>query len=100
MDSHHQNRDTAAQLEYLRQEVIKTDEQILQLISARLKTTQQIGQIKKAKGWPIRNSEVEKQLKEHYLKMAHQYGLHSRLCLRLHQLLVEESRAAQKTIKG
>ena len=83
----------------LRQDVFECDQQILLLIAKRLDITRQIGQLKQQLQQPIKNPAVETKIKQHYAKLAHQYGICPKLALRLHRLLLRESRKAQRMQK-
>lgn len=84
------------QLEALRRQVLQCDEQIITSLAARLRIIEHIGELKGHLNEPIRNRVVENQLKRHCLKLAQQHGLSTTFAMRLHQLLLQESRRIQR----
>jgi len=57
-----------------------------------------MGEIKVSKGIPVENMQVEKELKTKVLEQCRKHGLDESFCLRLLQLLLEESKRVQRNV--
>ena len=86
-------------LDKLREEIDKIDEQIIELISQRLKLSGDIGTIKSKISKPIIDKEREADLNTRMHNLCRQKGLNSELVLKIWQLILNESYRAQNVDK-
>jgi chorismate mutase/prephenate dehydrogenase len=87
-----------SRLQELRARIRELDEQILRMVAARMKHAKTVGAIKKAKGIPLRDWEVEKQVLERCDEAAAELGLAPELAHAVMQTLISASRAEQERL--
>lgn len=90
----------AIALEKLREEIREVDDQILKLVSKRLELVKKIGEIKRKRGLPIVDSNVEKEVIERALVSSREFGLDRDFTVKLVNLLIAEAvRLQEKSFK-
>jgi chorismate mutase len=82
-------------LDTLRKEIKAVTLEIVQLVGKRLSLAKKIGKIKRQKGLPIENLEVEDKLRRVLLKKCGENNVDSDFCLRLFNLLTDEAKKVQ-----
>jgi chorismate mutase len=83
-------------LDKLRNEIKDTTLEIMRLTGKRLLLAKKVGEIKRQKGLPIEDLEVEKELKQVVLEKCREYGIESRFALKLLSILFKEAKRVQK----
>jgi chorismate mutase len=83
----------------LRKQIAIIDKTLLQIITARNNTANQIGKIKKLSGLPIRNIALEKRNSQERHKWAKKHSLSTALIDKVWRLLIAESVRIQKEVK-
>lgn len=87
-------------LELLRQEIRRTDMEIIDLISRRTDLAEQIGRIKKENGSPIRNVAVEKKVIERYTDASASSGVSEETLSQIAKALIKEAVDREASIPG
>lgn len=85
-----------ASLEELRKDVTRMTLEIVRLCGERSLLTRRIGEIKARRNLQIENLKVEEDLKNDALKVCRDYGVDAGFCLKLLELLLNESKRVQK----
>lgn len=85
-------------LESARQRVAQIDHEIVELISARMEVVAALGKIKKERGIPLRDWEVEKRVLDRVAEQAKAHGISPELVLATMRLLIKESRVQQERL--
>ena len=79
------------ELEELRSEIQKRDEEIIKLISERTKLAQQVGEYKREHSLPIRNVEVENKVIARYVENGKKYDLSEEVMKSVSSALIKEA---------
>ena len=89
-------------LDELREEIARTDSEIIELVSKRIGIAQEIGDYKVANGLPIRNVEVEKKVISRYRDAAEDHGIDPDTLETVARALIREAvdREARITLPG
>ncbi len=82
-------------LEELRDEVREATLGMIRLAGRRLELARRIGEIKRKRGLPVEDPEVEGELRRLVLEECRARGVDGRLGLRLLDLLIDESKRVQ-----
>jgi len=85
-------------LDELRNEIKDVTVEIMRLAGKRLLLARKVGEVKRQKGLPVEDLEVEKELKQNVLKKCQEYGVESRFGLKLLNLLIDEAKRVQKEL--
>ena len=85
-------------LETLREEIRKKDEEIIRLIGERTALAKEVGIYKKENELPVRNPEVEKKVIDRYLEIGRRYGIDDTTMASVARMLIEEAVAAEERI--
>lgn len=83
------------ELEMLRARIADLDRNIMELIGLRTELAREIGEIKHAKGLPIRNPEVEKEVVARFVSMANDFELYPEETEALAKILIRQAVKAQ-----
>lgn len=83
------------ELDLLRTKIAGLDRDILELVSLRTEVAREIGEIKHARGLPVRNPEVEKEVVSRFVSMADDLGLHVEETEALARILIRQAVKAQ-----
>ena len=86
------------ELNDLRNEIGKRDEEIIRLISERTELARQVGEYKMAKGLPIRNIEVEEKVVDRYVEKGSKYGLSDEVMRSVSSALIKEAVDVESSI--
>jgi len=79
------------ELDELRDEIRKRDEEIIRLISERTKLAEQVGEYKRSKGLPVRNVEVEKKVIARYVEGGAEAGLTGEVMESVSKAIIKEA---------
>ena len=85
-------------IEKLRKEVRKVDQEIIKLIGKRLSITKKIGGKKKKKGIPLKDWKVEKEVIKNALDEAREEGLSEKLVKTIMRYIITESKRQQEIL--
>ena len=85
-------------IEKLRKEVRKVDQEIIRLIGKRLSITKNIGGKKKKKGIPLKDWKVEKEVIKNAVDIAREEGLSGELIKKIMQNIITESKRQQEIL--
>ena len=85
-------------LETLRNEIKKRDEEIVRLISERTELAKQVGEYKVENSLPIRNPEVEKKVVARFLDLGDRYGLSEEVMKEISASLIKEAVDVESSI--
>ena len=83
-------------LEKLRGGIREVDYQILKLVKQRLQLAKEIGEIKRKRGLPVVDSDVEKGVIERALTWSRELGLNQSVTIKLVELLITEAIRVQE----
>jgi chorismate mutase len=87
-------------LDELRKRIERVTLEIFDLCGERLQLAKQIGEIKASEGIPVKNAKIEQKLGAKVLGQCKKHNLDEGFCLKILQLLLEESKQVQRdTIK-
>jgi len=86
-------------LDKLRNEIKDVTVEIMRLAGKRLLLARKIGEVKRQRGLPMEDLEVEKELKQTVLKKCKEYGIESRFGIKLLNLLINEAKRVQKQME-
>jgi chorismate mutase / prephenate dehydrogenase len=84
-------------LEALRDEIKDLDAEMLLLVRRRNEAARRIGELKRSKGLPLQNFEVERSVLDHALMVAREEGVHEETARGLVRLLIEAALRVQET---
>ena len=86
------------ELDGLRDEIRKRDEEIIRLISERTELARKVGAYKMAKGLPIRNVPVEEKVIARYVEIGTSYGLSEEVMKNVSRALIKEAVDSEASI--
>lgn len=85
-------------LETLRNEIRKRDEEIIKLISERTELAKQVGEYKRENSLPVRNTEVESKVIARYTETGARYGLSEEVMRSVSTALIKEAVDAEASL--
>jgi chorismate mutase len=83
-------------LEELREDIRQATVEIIRLVGERLSLAKRIGRLKQEIGMPIEDLKAEEELRRLALKKCQAYGVDRHFCLKLLNLLIDESKRVQR----
>ncbi len=86
------------EIEDLRREIDRIDEELIELIRRRLEVAARIGEAKRRKGSPIRDLAREAEVEERWARLAREKGVFEDLALGIARMLIRHSLAVQSPI--
>ena len=84
------------ELEKLRDEIAAVTFEILRLCRKRIELARRIATVKSKRSLPIEDLEVERSLKRRVIDFCHANNLNEKFCIKLFELLINESKRVQK----
>jgi len=82
----------------IRKQIEKVTLEIFNLCGDRFQLARQLGEIKATRGIPVENVKIEQELRSKVLELSKRQGMNEGFCLKLLQLLLEESKKIQNEI--
>lgn len=86
------------ELEELRTEIRKRDEEIIRLIAERTELAKQVGEYKRDHSLPVRNADVEKKVIARYIEIGSSYGLSEEVLRSISKALIKEAVDAESNL--
>ncbi len=84
----------------LRKEITRVTLEIFRLCGERLQLAKKISEAKARENMPIENLEVEEKLRREVLDVCRTHGVDAGFCLRLLELMLDESKRIQRELVG
>jgi len=84
----------------LRNEITRVTLEITRLCGERLQLAKKIGEIKARENLPIESPKFEEDLRTEVLSVCQTYGMERGFCLKLLDLLIDESKRVQRDLLG
>jgi len=84
----------------LRNEITRVTLEITRLCGERLQLAKSIGEIKARENLPVESPKFEEDLRSEVLSICQTYGLDRGFCLKLLDLLLDESKRVQRDLLG
>ncbi|MEK7097557.1 MAG: chorismate mutase [Patescibacteria group bacterium] len=88
------------ELQFLRENIDRTDEKIIRLIGERFKYTKQIGLCKAKYGLPIRNAKREEELFARMGKLSKEEGLDDKMIKKIWKMIVRNVCMIHKSLRA
>jgi len=86
-------------MDELRNKIDETDSEIIKLLSERMETVKEIGQLKKEQGLQIDQPDREAAILSLRLSKAEEFGLNQTFVMKLYEIIFEEAKKLQSLIK-